>query len=98
MWKPKYKCGTKQWINRKWRPEAQDGYQVETGVQVWNEQMKIKDNEQTEHEELEAQDSNLKEVEANGGDQADELLEQRRWRSGVRDGYQVEVEVEQADI
>ena len=98
MWRPKYKCGTKQWINRKWRPEAQDGYQVETGVQVWNEQMKIKDNEQTEHEELEAQDSNLKEVEANGGDQADELLEQRRWRSGVRDGYQVEVEVEQADI
>ena len=98
MWRPKYKCGTKQWINRKWRPEAQDGYQVETGVQVWNEQMKIKDNEQTEHEELEAQDSNQEEVEANGGDQADELLEQRRWRSGVRDGYQVEVEVEQADI
>ena len=96
MWRPKYKCGTKQWINRKWRPEAQDGYQVETGVQVWNEQ--IKDNEQTEHEELEAQDSNQEEVEANGGDQADELLEQRRWRSGVRDGYQVEVEVEQADI
>ena len=98
MWRPKYKCGTKQWINRKWRPEAQDGYQVETGVQVWNEQMKIKDNEQTEHEELEAQDSNQEEVEANGGDQADELLEQRRWRSGVRDGYQLEVEVEQADI
>ena len=57
-----------------------------------------KGNEQTEHEELEAQDSNQEEVEANGGDQADELLEQRRWRSGVRDGYQVEVEVEQADI
>ena len=54
--------------------------------------------EQTEHEELEAQDSNQEEVEANGGDQADELLEQRRWRSGVRDGYQLEVEVEQADI
>ena len=76
MWRPKYKCGTKQWINRKWRPEAQDGYQVETGVQVWNEQMKIKDNEQTEHEELEAQDSNQEEVSARGGDQADELLEQ----------------------
>ena len=71
---------------------------METGVQVWNEQMKIKDNEQTEHEELEAQDSNQEEVEANGGDQADELLKQKIWRSGVRDGYQVEVEVEQADI
>ena len=71
---------------------------METGVQVWNEQMKIKDNEQTEHEGLEAQDSNQEEVEANGGDQADELLEQRRWRYGERDGYQVEVEVEQAYI
>ena len=31
-----------------------------------------KGNEQPEHEELEAQDSNQQEVEAQGGDQADE--------------------------